>query len=982
MPGPAFLSGRKPSRNVARGLYQPTTINDYESLLAAGAVGGAVGGAVAGNGTNGIHPIYEADEEDDDSLAEKGKRRGGAEKGSEESTGRSVSPETEELTDPFMTPSTQSANTGFPNPMHSSYAGALGPNTVNLNPFVRNTPSPEAGAAMMRNVHGGMAGGIDANNAAAGPLMPVGQDRDVQEWVSGLEIEDLLFSPPVPGAGAAIAASVSPAPGAGPTPQRGRVSPINTSRRLSLRSKASNGSSPTRNSFFGAGAAAAVAGAVAGVAGAWGTGEDEARTGSNLSDRSAFSFLSHTTSSRSRRGGAGVAVIGADGKVASSDSSSASFNTAQSGFHSLRNEGPALLYGKGHRNGSSAAGSFGAASGNGGGSNSNGGSSASGSIRRGAVSPAGYHLSSPPKLPPLGLGPSFTEYGGAASVMATGAYSRSPHDEDENDVLPGSPSKQKGKRTWMGSIMRIFSSGSSANANAASDAARDAANSSSMGTGAQQGPNYRDMAHATLLRRKQGRSDWEADELREEENTAVGALRSGGRAASVGSIHGYSHGIGQGTGSGAGGASGSGNIASGRRDGSGKSDEWDVEKAVQNRVVQVMFTMPRGEQLRVVNAEVEEDDDEVDLGIDRQPIIDPRDYSIHTDATTQGHDNEEGDMGGLSAPPPPPVQPRPYQSYRSRSPLQTTIAAAAAANEKYRALPPPPQAAEPIEVPREVMDKQDEQLRQLNEALAESKRLLSTKAIEPWMLDADDDDDDYDDDYDDGATFGEEEVHQDEAQAYPMNKGKVVDVSWMDASGVPQPLNTPMSSQRKRTKEERESLATAANLARILMNQPPRTPEPVMSFESLEAPPRTPEPVLSSVPRQVPEPAAESAAVPKQSFQTLATPSLTSAATAAPSAPITLATAMPTTPTKSVSPIRSLAGTYRTPIKTVSNDSLSTNTSSSITSRRSGRRGTLGGDTLLGSPAATEAASTIRKPAGFVLNMVDKFELTGSPKSG
>ncbi|CAK7199736.1 hypothetical protein SEUCBS139899_002419 [Sporothrix eucalyptigena] len=950
IPGPAFSSGRKPSRNVARGLYQPTTINDYESFLALG----AAGGAVAGNSTNGIHPIYEADEEDDDSMTEKGKQRADPEKGGADSIGRSISPETEELTDPFMTPSTQSVNAGSANPMRSSYTGAFGPNTVNLNPFVRNTPSPEAGAAMARNVHGGMMASADAPGAGAGPLMPIGQDRDVQEWVSGLEIEDLLFSPPAPGAGAAIAASISPAPGSGPAQQRGRVSPVNTSRRLSLRSKASNNSSPTRSTFFGSGAAAAVAGAVAGVAAGWVGGDDEARTGSNLSDRSAFSFLSHTTSSRSRRGGAGVYGVVGDGKGASSDSSSASFNTAQSGFHSLRNEGPALLYGKGHKNGSSAGSSFGAASGSGGVSN-NSGNSASGSVRGGAITPTSYSLNAPPTLPPLGVGPSLGEYGGAAAVMAPGVYGRKEREEDENDALTGSPSKQKGKRTWMGSIMRIFSSGSPANDNSASGTALDAANSS-MGTGAQQGPNYRDMAHATLLRRKQGRSDWEADELREEENTAVGALRSGGRTASIGSIHGYSHGIGQGTGSSAGGPSGSGNIATGRRDGSGKSDEWDVEKAVQNRVVQVMFTMPRGEQLRVVNAEVEQEDDEADVGNVSQSI-DPHDYSINTEVD---HGQEDTDVGGLSAPPPPPVQQRPYHSYRSRSPLETTTAATNSANEQYRAMPPPVGLTSPI--PSNIIDKQDEQLRQLHEALAESKRLLSTRAIEPWMLDAHDDDDDYDDD----ATFGEEEVLEDQAQAIPINKGKVVDVNWMDAGSVPSPLNTSSSAQRNNIKEDRESLATAAALARIMMSRPASTPEPVVT----SAPP-TPQPVQA-------KPPIRELTVPTK---TLIAPYVTSSTTtAASTAPLGRTTPGPTTPTKSVSPIRSLAGTYKTPTKTISSESMSTNTSSSpsLSSRRSGRRGTLGGDTLLGSPAAAEAASTIRKPAGFVLNMVDRIETTSS----
>ncbi|KAF2461569.1 hypothetical protein BDY21DRAFT_332552 [Lineolata rhizophorae] len=38
----------------------------------------------------------------------------------------------------------------------------------------------------------------------------------------------------------------------------------------------------------------------------------------------------------------------------------------------------------------------------------------------------------------------------------------------------------------------------------------------------------------------------------------------------------------------------------------GASDEdWDVEAAVENRVVQVSFTVPRNNRLRVVNAEVD-----------------------------------------------------------------------------------------------------------------------------------------------------------------------------------------------------------------------------------------------------------------------------------------------------------------------------------------------------------------------------------------
>jgi len=42
----------------------------------------------------------------------------------------------------------------------------------------------------------------------------------------------------------------------------------------------------------------------------------------------------------------------------------------------------------------------------------------------------------------------------------------------------------------------------------------------------------------------------------------------------------------------------------GKEDEDGVTEDWDVERAAENRVVQVMFTVPRGE-LRVVNTDVE-----------------------------------------------------------------------------------------------------------------------------------------------------------------------------------------------------------------------------------------------------------------------------------------------------------------------------------------------------------------------------------------
>jgi hypothetical protein len=42
----------------------------------------------------------------------------------------------------------------------------------------------------------------------------------------------------------------------------------------------------------------------------------------------------------------------------------------------------------------------------------------------------------------------------------------------------------------------------------------------------------------------------------------------------------------------------------------GEDNEWDIERAVENRVVQVMFTVPK-EKLRVVNQDVDEERSEV-----------------------------------------------------------------------------------------------------------------------------------------------------------------------------------------------------------------------------------------------------------------------------------------------------------------------------------------------------------------------------------
>jgi hypothetical protein len=83
-----------------------------------------------------------------------------------------------------------------------------------------------------------------------------------------------------------------------------------------------------------------------------------------------------------------------------------------------------------------------------------------------------------------------------------------------------------------------------------------------------------------LWRRKQGKGDWEDSAL---DSPAGQSSRSN---TFTGDLGGYSRGSGVGT--------------------TDDEDEWDIEQAVQNRVVQVMFTVPK-EKLRVVNHDIADD---------------------------------------------------------------------------------------------------------------------------------------------------------------------------------------------------------------------------------------------------------------------------------------------------------------------------------------------------------------------------------------
>jgi threonine/homoserine/homoserine lactone efflux protein len=158
------------------------------------------------------------------------------------------------------------------------------------------------------------------------------------------------------------------------------------------------------------------------------------------------------------------------------------------------------------------------------------------------------------------------------------------------DSAPGSPSKTKtpaigkGRSSWLGSLRRAFVGDS------ASDNARGinptaiSPSPTHVEQASEAKPRRTVSASATLLRRKQGRGDWEDSEDLE--------IRPRGTARS---------------------STFAGDVASGTASTTGEygeDDEWDVERAVQNRVVQIMFTVPK-EKLRVVNQDVADDKSEV-----------------------------------------------------------------------------------------------------------------------------------------------------------------------------------------------------------------------------------------------------------------------------------------------------------------------------------------------------------------------------------
>ncbi|RMI97175.1 hypothetical protein CDV36_016261, partial [Fusarium kuroshium] len=190
---------------------------------------------------------------------------------------------------------------------------------------------------------------------------------------------------------------------------------------------------------------------------------------------------------------------------------------------------------------------------------------------------------------------------GPALLMGDRAPGR--YDDDE----PGSPSKSKPRRGWLGSLRRVFS-GSSTPTSSREDMAQVRRSFDQEPVCGDYEPGLVGL-RGELLRRKQGRQDWE-DLSAVPGSSSRDAMMSGG--------------------------------AGGLEPG-GESD-WDIEKAVEQRLVQVMFTVPR-ERLRVVNGgsgNDSESDRENDIPVKPQSavLVDPEKESQRS-VSAEHHEEEK-----------------------------------------------------------------------------------------------------------------------------------------------------------------------------------------------------------------------------------------------------------------------------------------------------------------------------------------------------
>ncbi|KAH7324628.1 hypothetical protein B0I35DRAFT_424646 [Stachybotrys elegans] len=138
------------------------------------------------------------------------------------------------------------------------------------------------------------------------------------------------------------------------------------------------------------------------------------------------------------------------------------------------------------------------------------------------------------------------------SLLGRGHPTSPTYEEDDIVPMPGSPSKSKPRRNWLGSLRRVFStSGTPSSESSKEDMPSRRSLDNEHDGGDYEAPLVG--LSGELLRRKQGRHDWES--------TGPGGSNE-----------------------------------------KEPETDWDIERAVEQRLVQVVFTVPK-ERLRVVNAD-------------------------------------------------------------------------------------------------------------------------------------------------------------------------------------------------------------------------------------------------------------------------------------------------------------------------------------------------------------------------------------------
>ena len=198
--------------------------------------------------------------------------------------------------------------------------------------------------------------------------------------------------------------------------------------------------------------------------------------------------------------------------------------------------------------------------------------------------------------------------GSGYSEIPTGQSADEYYYDRDEPQLPPSPSKTKPRRPsrgFLGSLRRVFSGTNSGTEWPDSSRAESPAHASLNEVSSDYEPRLVGMG-GMLLRRKQGREAWEA---------------VGGDEKSMSATR------------------GPGITGLGSGEGEDVEEDWDIERAVEQRLVQVMFTVPK-ERLRVVNADLEREEwgEIVDPEKDEAASLDLKDEEEQGEGETEAGD--------------------------------------------------------------------------------------------------------------------------------------------------------------------------------------------------------------------------------------------------------------------------------------------------------------------------------------------------------